>query len=191
VFSHRLAQCINEVMVRTADRTIPTAVRYSSSCLAVQYGSEAIENVEGLDNATLAQGFKLFLHPMTMLQFVSEPEARIHFVISTKTIDSELHVGSTLAVCNAGDSTVETTAHVCTSAAPTFQFREITVGECVQAGSAFVDEAARQFLKRRLANSIKYGTPGAIELMATEFKRKTVGFICPHSSRISSADAGF
>ena len=190
MFSHRLAQCINEVIFPTADRTIPTAVRYSSSCLAVQYGSEAIENVEGLDNTTLAQGFKHFLHPMTMLQFVSEPEATIQFAISTKSIDSELHVGSTLAVCDAGDSTTETTAHVCTSAAPTFQFIDITVGECVQAGSAFVDEAARLFLKRRLSKS-KYGKSEIIESMVRAFEKKTVVCTCPHYSRISPADTGF
>jgi len=274
---------MNEVRSHSGDCTIPTAVRYNSAGRAIQFGIEAVENIDGLDNTTLVQAFKLFLHPMTMrvqnyltpsplrcgvalktvysdilayifnharqfvdsssfnpvgrgslwarlksnfvvimpipngwgdsqqaflrqavvaagilpfnhdherLQFVSEPEAAIHFAISTRSIGSELHVGSTLAVCNAGDSMVETTAHQCTSAAPTLQLREITAGECVQAGSASVDEAVRVFLERKFANS-RYGTPEIIESMVIEFERKAVGSTCPRCSRIGFADTGF
>jgi len=247
-------------------------VRYTASGAAVLFGAEAIENVDNLENTTLAKWFKLHMHPETMraksqltppalprgvtlktiyadmlaylykhacvfidgssldavgrgslcqrlknntvvilaipngwedsqqaflreavvaagilpfnharerLQFVSESEASVHFAITYADITSWLRVGTTLAVCDAGGSTVDTTVYKCTAEAPNLQLEEVTASECVQAGSAFVDQEAERFLRDKLSSS-RYGTPEVMESIVREFERKTVsGSIVP------------
>ena len=45
---------------------MPSVVRYDSQGHAVQFGTEAVENVDDLEDTTLAKWFKLHLHPSTM-----------------------------------------------------------------------------------------------------------------------------
>jgi len=130
-------------------------------------------------------------HDRDRLQFVSEAEASIHYAIKYGGMDSELRKGSTVAVCDAGGSTVDTTVYTCTSAAPNLQLKEITFSECVQAGGVCVDEAARLFLERKLAGSSKYGSPDIIKCMVREFEKKTVSFVYPYCPYFGSADSNF
>ena len=250
----------------SGDCKVPTVVRYTSDGHPAQYGTEAVENVDGLENTTLAKWFKLHLHPAAMrtrnrltpphlprnvslktvyadflgyvfkharqfadsssldavgrgslwtrlkdncvivmaipngwddaqqaflreavvmagilpfdhdrerLKFVSESEASVHFAIAYANIGSWLREGTTLAVCDAGGSTVDTTVYRCTSASPQLKLEEVTSSECVQAGSAFLDQEARLFLERKLKGT-KYDTLEMINLMVHEFERKTV-----------------
>jgi len=250
----------------SGDCKVPTVVRYTADGRPAQYGTEAVENVDGLENTTLAKWFKLHLHPAAMrtqnhltppalprlvslkavyadflgyvfrharefvdkssldavgrgslwtrlkdscvivmaipngwddaqqaflrdavvmagilpfnhdrerLKFVSESEASVHFAIAYANIGSWLRKGTTLAVCDAGGSTVDTTVYRCTSTSPQLELKEVTSSECVQAGSAFLDQEAEVFLQRKLAGT-KYGTTEMIGLMVREFERKTV-----------------
>lgn len=259
----------------TGECKVPSVVRYNSQGRAVQFGTTAVDNEEGLENTTLAKWFKLHLHPAAMrsqnniavpplppgvdikkvytdflrflfehtqdwikrsttikwervksnyvivmaipngwdgthqsflrnvavdagvlpvghdhdrLRFTSEAEASIHFAVNYGGIGSGLSKGSTLAVCDAGGSTVDTTVYTCTSAGPKLALKEVTSSECVQAGGVFVDEAARQFLERKLATSAKYGTPDVIDHMVQEFEKKTVSPGCPRCSPFDFTD---
>ena len=266
LFLRRSAQSVNSVLARTGDCKVPTVVRYTSGGRAVQFGTEAVENIEGLDDTTLAKWFKLFLHPVAMrtknhltppplprgvtlktvyadmlaylfkharqfvdsssldavgrgslwtrlksnfviimaipngwddsqqaflreavvaagilpfdhdherLKFVSESEASVHFAINYTNIETWLREGTTFAVCDAGGSTVDTTVYKCVAAAPQLRLEEVTSSECVQAGSAFLDQEARRFLQQKLVGS-RYGTSDIINVMVQEFERKTV-----------------
>ena len=57
---------MNGLPVCAGNCKVPTVVRYTSGGRAVQFGTEAVDNIEGLDDTTLAKWFKLFLHPMAM-----------------------------------------------------------------------------------------------------------------------------
>jgi len=130
-------------------------------------------------------------HGPNRLRFVSKAEASIHFAAGHEGIGRGLRQGSTIAVCNAGGSTVNTSVYACTSAWPTFELREVTSNECVQAGGIFVDEAARQFLEHKLASSTKYGTPKTINDAVYEFERKTASLIFSHYYLFNSLRRNF
>ena len=132
-----------------------------------------------LRDAVVSAGILSVNHDRDRLQFVSEAEASVHFAINYARIGNWLREGMQLAVCDAGGSTLDTTVYTCISAAPRLQLKETTSSECVQAGSVFVDEAARSFLGGKLASSTKYGSPEVIECMVRTFEKKTVSSVGP------------
>ncbi|KAH7096190.1 hypothetical protein BKA62DRAFT_720363 [Auriculariales sp. MPI-PUGE-AT-0066] len=247
------------------DCKVPSIVRYNSVGQAVQFGTEAVENPDGLENTTVAKWFKLHLHPAAMraenhltppalphnvtlktvyadflgylfthsrkflesstldatgggslwtrlqsnfviclaipngwedaqqaflrdavvaagilpynhdresLQFVSESESSVHFAVMYASISNWLREGTLLGVLDAGGSTVDTTIYRCVSCAPLLRLEEVTSSECVQAGSAFVDQEAEKYLQNKLRGS-RYGTPETIAAMVRAFERKT------------------
>lgn len=125
-----------------------------------------------LRDAAVAAGILPFEHA-NRLSFVSESESSVHFAIGYANAGSWLNSGTIFAVTDAGGSTVDTTIYKCVSSAPELKLEEITASECVQAGSALLDQAAEKLLKTKLRGS-KYGLPGVIAAMVHEFERKTV-----------------
>ena len=134
-----------------------------------------------LREAVVSAGILPFNHDHSRLQFVSESEASIHFALDHANIGNWLRKGTTLAVCDAGGSTVDTTVYRCISPVPNLKLEEVTSSECIQAGGAFVDQEAERFLKQKLMDSPRYSHPDIIAVMVSEFEKKTVRYICVSS----------
>ncbi|KAH7094127.1 hypothetical protein BKA62DRAFT_775606 [Auriculariales sp. MPI-PUGE-AT-0066] len=107
---------------------------------------------------------------MSRLSFVSEAEASVHFAIAHAGIGTWLRADSAFIVTDAGGSTVDTVIYKCTSAEPTLALEEATASECVQAGSAIVDQAAEQLFKKKLRQS-KFDDPDTLEAMVNDFEQ--------------------
>ncbi|KAG8707504.1 hypothetical protein FRC09_001781 [Ceratobasidium sp. 395] len=88
----------------------------------------------------------------TRVHFVSEAEASVHYCIFYTDLGSQLTVGVTFAVCDAGGSTVDTTVYSVKGTAP-LQLTETRASACVQAGAIFVDAAAKKYLQDVLRNA--------------------------------------
>ncbi|KAH7096188.1 hypothetical protein BKA62DRAFT_38331 [Auriculariales sp. MPI-PUGE-AT-0066] len=140
-------------------------------CLAIPNGWEDAEQAF-LRNAVIAAGILPYNHDRERLKFVSESESSIHFAVKYAGISNWLREGTILGVLDAGGSTVDTTIYRCVSCVPQLRLEEVTSSECVQAGSAFVDQAAEQLLQSKLGDS-RYGTADAISAMVREFERRT------------------
>jgi len=138
-----------------------------------------------LREAVVSAGILPFNHDYNRLQFVSESEASVHFALNHANIGQWLREGTTVAVCDAGGSTVDTTVYRCISPVPNLKLEEVTSSECVQAGGAFVDQEADRFLQRKLMGS-NYSNPQIIAVMVDEFEKKTVRYIRVSSNSLCS-----
>ena len=115
------------------------------------------------------------------LKFVTEGEASVHYALEFSNSSSWLKPGVVFAVCDAGGSTVDSTLYHCKASSPKLVLEEVKASECVQAGSVFVDRAAENMIKAKLAGS-KFADDSYMHDMLSEFEKKTVCSQCPHYS---------
>ncbi|KAL8292750.1 hypothetical protein RQP46_001362 [Phenoliferia psychrophenolica] len=106
--------------------------------------------------------------------FVTESEASVHFgILYRSNKQSEwLSPSSTLAVVDAGGSTVDICVYEVTQTHPKLQLREAKTSDCTQSGAIFVSRAAEQIIKQKLGNS-KFNTPEFVAAMVEGFDAKT------------------
>ena len=76
------------------------------------------------------------------------------------------------AVVDAGGSTVDSTLYECKKTTPKLVLEEVCASECVQAGSVFIDRAARHMLVAKLQGS-RYCDDAYVQDILGEFERKT------------------
>ena len=139
-----------------------------------------------LREAAIAAGVVSEDKAYDLLEFVTEGEASVHYVLAYSQSKSWLTAGSIFAVIDAGGSTVDSTLYECKSTHPKVLLEEVSQSECIQvrnfsltnslsdnfhpqAGGVFVDRAAEAMLKQKLAGS-KYGEEDYIVEMAKAFE---------------------
>ncbi|CAE6537632.1 unnamed protein product [Rhizoctonia solani] len=98
-----------------------------------------------LRSAAVEAGFTSADDAATLIHFVHEAEASVHFCVLYSDIRSQLEPGMTFAVCDAGGSTVDTTVYTVQSLNP-IRLKETRTPDCVQAGAIFIDKSARKYL---------------------------------------------
>ena len=76
------------------------------------------------------------------------------------------------AVVDAGGSTVDSTLYECKKVTPKLILEEACASECVQAGSVFIDRAARHMLVAKLQGS-QFCEEACVQNILEEFERKT------------------
>ncbi|KIM25123.1 hypothetical protein M408DRAFT_223807 [Serendipita vermifera MAFF 305830] len=107
-----------------------------------------------------------------LLEFVTEGEASVHYVLAYSRSKSWLTTGTLFAVIDAGGSTVDSTLYDCKSTEPKIVLEEACESECIQAGGVFVDRAAEVLFKQKLAGT-KYGEDDYIVDMVAAFESRT------------------
>ncbi|KIM25125.1 hypothetical protein M408DRAFT_331413 [Serendipita vermifera MAFF 305830] len=107
-----------------------------------------------------------------LLEFVTEGEASVHYVLAYSQSKAWLATDTLFAVIDAGGSTVDSTLYECKSTEPKVVLEEACESECIQAGGVFVDRAAEVMLKQKLAGT-KYGEDDFIADMVTAFESRT------------------
>ncbi|KAG8822499.1 hypothetical protein FRC19_005841 [Serendipita sp. 401] len=105
------------------------------------------------------------------IEFVTEGEASVHYVLGKINHKTWLKKGSMFAVTDAGGSTVDSTLYVCKALEPKLELEEVCASECVQAGGVFVDRAARSLFTEKLSNS-KFGDEESISDMVDKFEQR-------------------
>ncbi|CAE6523685.1 unnamed protein product [Rhizoctonia solani] len=83
--------------------------------------------------------------------FVTEGEASVHFCMFHTNMDSALESHADLIVCDAGGSTVDTTAYHVEKTSPMLELREKKASACIQAGGVFVDLEWERYLNKMLS----------------------------------------
>lgn len=106
------------------------------------------------------------------IELVTEGEASVHYAIQKTRASSWLQKGTMFCVCDCGGSTIDSNLYECKATTPRLILEEVCASECVQAGGAFVDRAARAMLESKLRNS-KYGESDYLGDMERAFERKT------------------
>ncbi|KAG8817275.1 hypothetical protein FRC17_011311 [Serendipita sp. 399] len=124
------------------------------------------------------------------IEFVSEGEASVHYVLGKINHNTWLGEGVMFAVTDAGGSTVDSTLYVCKRLEPKLVLEEVCASECVQvseglmllpivtdrcivkAGGVFVDRAAQHLLVEKLTGS-NYADEGTIGDMVHKFEQRT------------------
>ena len=106
------------------------------------------------------------------MRFVSEGEASVHYALNYTPTVQWLRKGLLFAVVDAGGSTVDSTLYKCKMITPKLILEEVCASECVQAGSVFIDRAARHMLVAKLHGS-RFCDEGCIQEILGEFERKT------------------
>ncbi|CAE6466461.1 unnamed protein product [Rhizoctonia solani] len=84
------------------------------------------------------------------ITFVTEGEASVHFCMFHSNMSSALETHTDLIVCDAGGSTVDTTAYRVEKTSPMLELREKKASACIQAGGVFVDLEWEKYLTRLL-----------------------------------------
>ncbi|KAG8846504.1 hypothetical protein FRB91_000722 [Serendipita sp. 411] len=108
----------------------------------------------------------------TLIKFVTEGEASVHYTLAYSPSKSWLSAGTIFAVIDAGGSTVDSTLYRCKSLEPHIELEEVCASECIQAGGVFVDRAAENMLREKLCGS-KYGDDDTRTDMVRGFESKT------------------
>ncbi|KAG8690508.1 hypothetical protein FRC11_011049, partial [Ceratobasidium sp. 423] len=85
------------------------------------------------------------------ITFVTEGEASVHFCMFHSNMDSALDPHTDLIVCDAGGSTVDTTAYHVEKTSPMLELREKKASACIQAGGVFVDLEFEKYLTKILS----------------------------------------
>jgi len=80
------------------------------------------------------------------IHFVSEAEASVHFCMFHSDLHNRLNPNVNFIVCDAGGSTVDTTAYCVKTASPMLELEEKKASACVQAGAVFVDLECEKYL---------------------------------------------
>ncbi|CAG7852394.1 SubName: Full=Uncharacterized protein {ECO:0000313/EMBL:CCA74285.1} [Serendipita indica DSM 11827] len=104
----------------------------------------------------------------SLLHFVTEGEASVHFVSVYGSMRHWLSAGSTWL----GGSTTDSTLYTCTKTLPDVVLREAGMSECVQAAGVNVDDVLGQILQAKLAIS-RFGDEESIKAMIEAFELKT------------------
>ncbi|CAE6471138.1 unnamed protein product [Rhizoctonia solani] len=99
-----------------------------------------------LRQAAINAGYISDIKANSNVVFVSEAEASTHFCLFDSDLYTRLEANVTFVVCDAGGSTVDTTAYRVVSTKPIFQIEEIKSSACTQAGGVFIDDAFRVHL---------------------------------------------
>ncbi|KAG8755538.1 hypothetical protein FRC14_003961 [Serendipita sp. 396] len=105
------------------------------------------------------------------IEFVTEGEASVHYILGKINHKTWLKKGTMFAVTDAGGSTVDSTLYVCKALEPKLELEEVCTSECVQAGGVFVDRAARSLFTAKLSNS-KFGDEETISDMVEKFEQR-------------------
>ncbi|KAG8752842.1 hypothetical protein FRC14_006668 [Serendipita sp. 396] len=106
------------------------------------------------------------------IEFVTEGEASVHYVLGKVDHQTWLKKGTIFAVADAGGSTVDSTLYVCKALEPKLELEEVCASECVQAGEVFVDREAYALLTKKLSKS-KFKDKGSISDMVEKFEQRT------------------
>ncbi|KAG8844896.1 hypothetical protein FRB91_002224 [Serendipita sp. 411] len=106
------------------------------------------------------------------IEFVTEGEASVHYVLGKVDHQTWLKKGTIFAVTDAGGSTVDSTLYVCKALEPKLELEEVCASECVQAGGVFVDREAYTLLTKKLSKS-KFKDKGSISDMVEKFEQRT------------------
>ncbi|KIM25126.1 hypothetical protein M408DRAFT_331414 [Serendipita vermifera MAFF 305830] len=107
-----------------------------------------------------------------LLEFVTEGEASVHYVLAYSRSKTWLAVDTLFAVIDAGGSTVDSTLYDCKLIEPKVVLEEACESECIQAGGVFVDRAAEAMFKQKLTGT-KYGEDDYITGMMEAFESRT------------------
>ncbi|KAH7067222.1 hypothetical protein BKA62DRAFT_810091 [Auriculariales sp. MPI-PUGE-AT-0066] len=121
-------------------------------CLAIPNGWDQAQQYV-LREAVVKAGILPLDEVVSRLTFVTEAEASVHFAIAHADIGTWLCDDSMFLVTDAGGSTGDTVAYKCTSVSPKLMLMEATSSECVQAGSAIVNQAADQLFRSKMHQS--------------------------------------
>ncbi|CCO34430.1 Heat shock 70 kDa protein 12A [Rhizoctonia solani AG-1 IB] len=103
-----------------------------------------------LRQAAIAANYVSSSKAISQIRFVSEAEASVHFCMFHGDLHNRLKPDTTFIVCDAGGSTVDTTAYCVKTASPMLELEEKKASACVQAGGVFVDGEFEQHLTRIL-----------------------------------------
>eukprot|EP00918_Siedleckia_nematoides_P076137 GHVU01166531.1.p1 GENE.GHVU01166531.1~~GHVU01166531.1.p1 ORF type:complete len:546 (+),score=50.24 GHVU01166531.1:96-1640(+) len=87
------------------------------------------------------------------IQFVTEGEASVHFVLVNTDLQNKIQPGVELIVCDAGGSTVDTTLYTVATVDPVLKLKEKRASGCVQAGAIFVNQSAKAYFSRIFSNA--------------------------------------
>ncbi|KIM20870.1 hypothetical protein M408DRAFT_333766 [Serendipita vermifera MAFF 305830] len=125
-----------------------------------------------LRNAAIKAGVVSEEKAYDLLEFVTEGEASVHYVLAYSRSKTWLVADTLFAVIDAGGSTVDSTLYDCKSIEPKVVLEEACESECIQAGGVFVDRAAELMFKQKLTGT-KYGEDDYIADMVTAFESRT------------------
>ncbi|CAE6466496.1 unnamed protein product [Rhizoctonia solani] len=103
-----------------------------------------------LRQAAIAANYVPSSKAISQIRFVSEAEASVHFCMFHADLHNRLKPNTTFVVCDAGGSTIDTTAYCVKTASPMLELEEKKASACVQAGGVFVDGEFEQHLARIL-----------------------------------------
>ncbi|KAF8669464.1 ATP binding [Rhizoctonia solani] len=103
-----------------------------------------------LRQAAIAANYVPSSKAISHIRFVSEAEASVHFCVFDGDLHNRLKPDTTFIVCDAGGSTIDTTAYCVKTASPFLELEEKKASACVQAGGVFVDGEFEQYLSRIL-----------------------------------------
>ncbi|KAF8751777.1 ATP binding [Rhizoctonia solani] len=103
-----------------------------------------------LRQAAIAANYVPSSKAISHIRFVSEAEASVHFCVFDGDLHNRLMPDTTFIVCDAGGSTIDTTAYCVKTASPFLELEEKKASACVQAGGVFVDSEFEQYLSRIL-----------------------------------------
>ncbi|KDQ12502.1 hypothetical protein BOTBODRAFT_146701 [Botryobasidium botryosum FD-172 SS1] len=121
-----------------------------------------------LRHAAVAAGLvSTILIAQKRVHFVTEAEASVHFVTVHADLQVQLQIGAQLIVCDAGGSTVDTTLYKVVAVQPRLRLEEMKASACIQAGSIFVNEYAKNYIQNKLQRT-KLGAD-RIEAYTAEF----------------------
>ncbi|CUA74408.1 hypothetical protein RSOLAG22IIIB_11206 [Rhizoctonia solani] len=112
--------------------------QYSLEVAIAHPNGWAIREQAFLRSAAVAAGFATAEDALTKIRFVTEAEAS---------------AGMNFAVCDAGESTVNTTIYGITSARPVLKLEEKRASACIQAGAIFVNFEAEKYLRRTFSGA--------------------------------------
>lgn len=126
-----------------------------------------------LRNVVVAAGIVAFEDANTLLSFISESEASIHFSLAYGGSTAWVKPGTVFACVDVGGSTCDSTLYECTAVEPKLELEEACSSVSIQAGGIYVDRAARKMLERKLAGSQRYGDESTIQEMTNVFESKT------------------
>ncbi|KAG8747460.1 hypothetical protein FRC12_014070, partial [Ceratobasidium sp. 428] len=104
-----------------------------------------------LRQAAIAAEYTTEARGHAQIHFVSEAEASMHFCMFESDIHRRLEPGVGLIVCDAGGSTVDTTAYRVKNTSPVLELEEVKASACIQAGGVFVDMEFERHLRSILS----------------------------------------
>ncbi|KAG8724428.1 hypothetical protein FRC09_018716 [Ceratobasidium sp. 395] len=103
-----------------------------------------------LRTAAVQAGWSTSQWSQRQISFVSEAEASVQFCLDSSQTASLLSPKMNLIVCDAGGSTVDTTAYKIIATEPMLELEEVKSSACIQAGSIYVDDVFENYLVWKL-----------------------------------------